>query len=93
NGNGTWQSPPVQVASLQGTISNGGTIPLPSGYTQGQCTWMVSLRTVNINNDQHATQMHTYVVKADVSANRVVTLSDTGNVSNLTANYIIIGIK
>jgi len=30
------------VSMLQGTIAHGGTIPLPSGYTEGQCRWIVS---------------------------------------------------
>lgn len=30
------------VAALQGTVAHGGTIPLPGGYTQGQCAWFLS---------------------------------------------------
>ena len=30
------------VTILTGSISNGGTIPLPSGYTESQCKWIVS---------------------------------------------------
>lgn len=30
------------VAILTGSISNGGTIPLPAGYTESQCKWIVS---------------------------------------------------
>jgi hypothetical protein len=30
------------VSVLTGTISHGGTIPLPSGYSEGQCHWTVS---------------------------------------------------
>lgn len=36
-----------KVAILTGTISNGGTIPLPDGYTQDQCRWMVSVNVVS----------------------------------------------
>ena len=31
-----------QIDILTGTIADGGTIPLPAGYTQEQCFWMVS---------------------------------------------------
>jgi len=30
-----------QVAVLTGTVSHGGTIPLPAGYTEAQCNWRV----------------------------------------------------
>ena len=30
------------VSILTGTIAHGGTIPLPSGYTEAQCKWSVS---------------------------------------------------
>ena len=30
------------VTIITGSISNGGTIPLPSGYTESQCKWIVS---------------------------------------------------
>ena len=33
-------TPPVFVTT--GTIGNGGTIPLPAGYTDSQCQWLVS---------------------------------------------------
>lgn len=31
------------IAVLTGTIADGGTIPLPAGFTQGQCKFMVSM--------------------------------------------------
>lgn len=30
------------IKIITGSISNGGTIPLPSGYTESQCKWIVS---------------------------------------------------
>ena len=33
-------TPPVKI--FTGTVSNGGTIPLPTGYTDSQCQWFVS---------------------------------------------------
>lgn len=91
------------VSVLTGTISHGGTIPLPSGYSEGQCRWMVS-----VNNDNPSTtawdwqegvssdHIHSY---CSANGTRVVTcyrtvLSETGSQThNGTANYIIIGYK
>lgn len=74
------------VSILTGTIANGGTIPLPAGYTQPQCWWTVSVR----NLTSSASDIQTINCFADT--NRIVTMSgedgDTG-----TANYIIIGVK
>ena len=33
------------VAVLTWTIAHGGTIPLPSGYTEAQCKWSVSINS------------------------------------------------
>lgn len=33
------------MSILTGYISNGGTIPLPSGYTEGQCYWTASIKS------------------------------------------------
>ena len=40
----------TQVAILTGTIAHGGTIPLPAGYTEAQCKWIVSMANDNPNN-------------------------------------------
>lgn len=32
----------ASIKIITGSISNGGTIPLPSGYTESQCKWIVS---------------------------------------------------
>ncbi len=81
------------VAILTGTITNGQTIPLPDGFSQAQCKWMVSFATIYGNGlDQH----ETFVLDAHCSAdaNRVVTVNNKrGSSSSATANYMIIGIK
>lgn len=83
-------SSPVYVVT--GNISDGGTIPLPSGYTDAQCQWFVSALVAETydssgkdgcENDQY---IHTSV------SNRVVSANTTGDcrrpyVSN-TANYL-----
>jgi hypothetical protein len=79
------------IGILTGTISNGETIPLPSGFTQAQCKWIVGVGTgTQSGADQHATSfdLHAYA-----DANRVVYISSgNGNWAG-TANYMIIGIK
>lgn len=82
-------SVPVQVAVLTGTISNGGTIPLPSGYSEGQCKWTASPRYRGDSNMKY--------FKNDTcsTSGRVVTVnmvSDQGT-HNGTANYMIVGVK
>lgn len=70
-----------QVAVLSGTIAHGGTIPLPSGYTQAQCMWWVTINGVTANS--------TY--EFSVNASRVVTFRIDG--SSSSGNYFIIGVK
>lgn len=85
-----------QIAVYTGTVNNGATIPLPSGYTQEQCKWMVSLCSLHYDG-QNFFSPFTFTISVD--SNRRVTcklisdesdayLTDYGSV-----NYIIIGIK
>jgi len=83
-------TPPVFVVT--GNIGDGGTIPLPSGYTDSQCQWLVASRSAETydssgkdgcENDQYITATIT---------DRVVAANTTGDcrrgyVSN-TVNYI-----
>ena len=91
------------VSILTGTVANGGTIPLPSGYSEGQCRWMVSMNNDNPSNTAWDWQegvssdhIHSY---CSANGTRVVTcyrtvLNETGTQThNGTANYIIIGVK
>lgn len=71
------------IAILTGTISHGGTIPLPIGYTEAQCFWMVSLRTQTVDDDD---TVRCYTEGRTV---HIYTSQRGGG----TANYIIIGIK
>ena len=78
-----------EVAVLTGTISSGNTIPLPTGYTQAQCKWMVAVgRITTFHGDHHSDHSVTFTA----NSNRVVTTSGIGGGSG-TANYIIIGVK
>ena len=73
----------TQVSILTGAIAHGGTIPLPSGYNESQCRWIVSNRSHQIDDDD------TLSVSAD---NRVVHCW-TGQRGGGWANYMIIGVK
>lgn len=73
------------VAVLTGTIAHGRTIPLPSGYTEAQCKWMVSV------NSAATTEGDIQVINCSANASRVVTMS--GEDYTGVANYIIIGVK
>lgn len=91
------------VSILTGTVAHGGTIPLPSGYTQAQCKWMVSIADDNPANsgwdiDESVTALH-YKFICSADSNRLVTAQATHGsggtlyLVNSTANYIIIGVK
>jgi hypothetical protein len=78
------------IAILTGTISDGSTIPLPSGYTQSQCTWFITPRY--IVDDVSSGDIHSFNYYADSS--RVAHLLVEGIASTTsTATYVIIGIK
>ena len=76
------------VSILTGTIAHGGTIPLPSGYTEAQCKWVAipSNMSDDGNNDMASFQVTT--------SGRVVTvLVDNTAYAGNYATYIIIGVK
>jgi hypothetical protein len=76
------------VSILTGFLSNGGTIPLPAGYTESQCKWAAFPRTVNNIGDAGINSIECTV------AGRVVTITSEGcSVAGNTASYIIIGVK
>lgn len=76
------------VSILTGFLSNGGTIPLPAGYTESQCKWAAFPRTVNNTGDAGIDSIECTV------AGRVVTITSEGvSVAGNTASYIIIGVK
>ena len=79
------------VSVLTGTISHGGTIPLPSGYSESQCRWMVSPCSLGVKND-NTLDLLTCTAYADRSVSCSMSGSDTGTILG-SANYIIIGYK
>jgi len=78
-----------KVSALTGTISNGSTIPLPSGYTQAQCKWIVGVGSISSSHGDHNADHN---VTFTANSNRVVSTSGIG-VGSGTANYLIIGVK
>lgn len=77
------------ISILTGIIAHGGTIPLPSGYSEGQCRWIVSTAEIrDFGGDDVLLTHHCFTTGRVVSCYTDGTYSATGN-----ANYIIIGFK
>lgn len=94
----------LNVAVLSGTIAHGGTIPLPSGFTEAQCKWLVSMNDSNNGSDtwdlREAAAVDQYHERCFttgrvVSAYTVVSedITDASETHDGVANYIIIGVK
>ena len=79
-----------------GTVSNGGTIPLPSGWAQDECAWTVAINAYGIYDDIGGScgteGLNTF--SCTVNTSRVVSCTSTEQgscgVSAPTANYMII---
>ena len=82
----------TQVAVLTGEVANGGTIPLPEGYTEAQCKWMVSIRNV-VTATSLTRSSETGVTVCYTSGRRVTVRYTRGNNLGGSANYIIVGVK
>ena len=93
-----------EVAVLAGYIAHGGTIPLPSGFTEAQCKWIVSTNDLNTNNSGWDLREGFWTNHLDFrcyTSGRVVTATvsvyndtdDSVKTYPSTANYIIIGVK
>ena len=70
----------TQIAIITGQIAHDRTLPLPSGYSEGQCKWFVGVNSVSGGG---AVRCYT--------DGRVVKCSD--DKGSGTANYIVIGVK
>lgn len=99
----TLQTLGSNIGILTGTIAHGETIPLPSGFSESQCRWLVSVNNDNLSgstwdwqNSGYYDHVHTY---CSANGTRVVTCyrtvyDETGSLTqNGIANYIIIGCK
>lgn len=80
---------PPTLGILSGQAAHGETIPLPSGFTQDRCHWIVSPSEVGVENDVGLDRIF-----CRTDANRVVycrhSYEDGPELSNCTANYLII---
>ena len=91
-----------QIAILTGEIAHGGTIPLPNGYKESQCKWIVSMANDNPNNtswdiEEGGMNLH-YKFICTTDGRKVNCQTRLGHqygaywVSSI-ASYIIIGVK
>ena len=86
---------------LSGVLAHGATIPLPSGYTEEQCKWIVSLQIAETNPHAANNQGSDVWYQECFTNGRVVTarvrMINTSisqpNWKDVSANYIIIGVK
>ena len=84
----------TQVAVLTGEIAHGGTIPLPAGYTEAQCKWMVSMRVPWVEKMDGKRPIGNFITC--YTTGRVVVCaggSPPRAEFSSTANYIVIGVK
>ena len=86
---------------LSGVLAHGATIPLPSGYTEEQCKWIVSLQIAETNPHSANNQGSDIWYQECFTSGRVVTArvrminTSVGQAAwkDVSANYIIIGVK
>lgn len=92
------------VAVIKGNIGNEATLPLPAGYTQAQCAWIVSInQDVGIERTRDAIAKYTRtecyvdgnrrVIARVFSENGFNTDSSGKKFDNSVANYLVIGVK
>ncbi|MGL5016466.1 MAG: hypothetical protein ACRC6V_19640 [Bacteroidales bacterium] len=81
-----------KISILTGTITHGQTIPLPSGYTEAQCKWLVSPNNVYMteNNEPFSYRLTCFTTGRVVSV--YGSTDDGSGVNPGTANYIVIGV-
>nr|DAH99908.1 MAG TPA: hypothetical protein [Caudoviricetes sp.] len=93
----------TQISILTGVLNDGGTIPLPDGYTETECKWMVSPKSDNYNwypwdiNENGGTQL-IYTFYCYTEGRKVICRSrhvgdDGDRTFSGSVNYMIIGVK
>lgn len=82
----------MKMAIGTGTVADAATIPLPTGYAESECKWLVSVYSLMNWDDGDNARTHTINCTADSS--RVVDINSDGHVDyDGTANYIIVGYR
>jgi len=79
-----------------GTISHGAVIPLPGGYSEAKCKWIVSMNSSETLGEEH---WDVFWQRCSANGTRTVTCQVGGgytpgaydNAQNAIANYMIIG--
>ena len=91
------QAMATKVAVLSGTIAHGATIPLPEGYTEAQCKWMVGIYELSANANSRDVKCQTdgrtvrfYKTRYIKAINYEGWIND--GVAGV-ASYIVIGVK
>lgn len=74
-----------------GTVSNGATIPLPSGYSRSQCKYAIWYQTYSYTFDNYTTSDITIAFSASVvQSSGKVTCSGR---SNNGCGYLVVAVK
>ena len=83
-----------RVAILSGAIKNGEIIPLPDGYTEAQCRWMVSMQVPWVEKKDGKRIIGSFVT-CYTTGRVVVCAGGSPPMAEFpsTANYIVIGVK
>ena len=80
------------IVVLTGTISHGGTLPIPSGFTEQQCKFFVSINTlITTNTSIRDSRFGARLIGRQVWCRWENT--DGSRATNGTANYMVIGVK
>ncbi|WP_439290793.1 shufflon system plasmid conjugative transfer pilus tip adhesin PilV [Lonepinella koalarum] len=77
------------VVVLTGKIAHGGTIPLPSGFSESQCKWMIAPSVVYDNGTPSDINSFQFTLNGRVVSLHTENIADTSN----RAFYMIIGVK
>lgn len=86
----------IQVAILHGTVSTGGYVPIPSGYSESQCRWMISWRGYVGDTGAGLDGIDVRTIGGGGTNRLVISRSKHENSNvwfNVGANYIVIGVK
>lgn len=78
------------VSIVTGTVSNGATISLPSGYSQSECNWTVAVGAITHFDGGDGNSLQNITATADTSRVATCTVKDRLAVTvSTTCNYII----
>lgn len=80
------------VIVVTGVVGHGGTIPLPAGYAEAQCKWILNVDNRQVDDDD-TIQCFTSAAVLNRSLPGRVATNHTGQRGGRTSNYIIIGVK